>query len=140
MAGRPPRSPRTYVLVTTAGETRVHVAAVSSGNETPYPNVNNTDRWRALAASCPYHFTILGKGEAWQVRDTRAHARTHTYMHVRTGTRARAHTARGIERPALLPDFCAVFSWPLAAKPRSLRFAGACPLRTGLTIRRVTRA
>lgn len=48
-----------------AGKTRVHVAAVSSGNPTPYPNVNNTARWQALAASCPYEFTILGRDEVW---------------------------------------------------------------------------
>ena len=48
-----------------AGKTRVHVAAVSSGNPTPYPNVNNTERWQMLAASCPYEFTILGRDEVW---------------------------------------------------------------------------
>jgi len=43
----------------------VHVAAVSSGNPTPYPNVNNTERWQLLAASCPYEFTILGRDDVW---------------------------------------------------------------------------
>ena len=43
----------------------MHVAAVSSGNPTPYPGVNNTQRWQALAASCPYPFTILGRNEVW---------------------------------------------------------------------------
>ena len=43
----------------------MHVAAVSSGNPTPYPNVNNTARWQALAASCPYEFTLLGRDEVW---------------------------------------------------------------------------
>ena len=43
----------------------MHVAAVSSGNPTPYPNVNNTERWQTLAASCPYDFTILGRDEVW---------------------------------------------------------------------------
>ena len=48
-----------------AGKTKVHVAAVSSGNPTPYPGVNNTERWQALAASCPYPFSILGRNEPW---------------------------------------------------------------------------
>ncbi len=41
------------------------MAAVSSGDPTPYPRVNNTQRWQALAASCPYSFTILGQNESW---------------------------------------------------------------------------
>lgn len=47
------------------GKTKVHVAAVSSGDPTPYPNVNNTQRWQALQATCPYSFTILGRNEPW---------------------------------------------------------------------------
>ena len=52
-------------LLPCAGKTQVHVVAVSSGNPTPYPNVNNTERWQTLAASCPYEFTILGRDEVW---------------------------------------------------------------------------
>lgn len=47
------------------GVTGVHVAAVSGGDESPYPGVNNTQRWQALAASSPYPFTRLGATEAW---------------------------------------------------------------------------
>lgn len=43
----------------------MHVAAVSSGDNHPYPGVNNTERWTALADSCPYPFTILGQNETW---------------------------------------------------------------------------
>jgi len=73
---KPKRLPSTKILAfeqgqafttlsASAGKTRVHVAAVSSGNPTPYPNVNNTERWQMLAASCPYEFTILGRDDVW---------------------------------------------------------------------------
>ena len=52
-------------LLCCAGVTGVHVAAVSSGDPFPYPGVNNTERWTALAASCPYPFTRLGAHEPW---------------------------------------------------------------------------
>mmetsp|Transcript_18874 Transcript_18874/g.57038 ORF Transcript_18874/g.57038 Transcript_18874/m.57038 type:complete len:259 (+) Transcript_18874:271-1047(+) len=55
------RAERKYVK----GVTGVHVAAVSSGDPHPYPGVNNTERWVALADSCPYPFTRLGEHEPW---------------------------------------------------------------------------
>ena len=83
-----------------AGVTGVHVAAVSSGDNHPYPGVNNTVRWTALAGSCSYPFTILGQNETWAGDKGVTNNKLFFYMRCGWGTSAWIVTLRNCAQSA----------------------------------------